>query len=254
MFKKQLKKTYWKIKAEPLYFVISMFFDFCYLFFQGFVLGYLANQILYNFNELSKRIVPETPKLVEFSQTISEILKGAPQTDALLYNIAGLALANMIFFYVIYNFFQGFSWSYCHKLWGHKTRGYVKHFFYINIFWIALWILYQPLDFLNIASVEFGIKNIYYITLGLMGVFWAVWIYFAFTSYSKRKNAFKLGKAIQKKNFSKLIMAVPLFVAVSILLTFLAYLSTEIYYVLGTILALAFVSFIKVYFIGVIND
>lgn len=233
--------------------------DILFLFLYGFVvMGFIAEMV-------SAQLFEFGVELTKSGQEFSSVSQMLLQENArpMLLKAALLITLMIAAVYVIYCLFQGFSWWYCRRMASGKKQSklshYLREFCKVNIFWFILVVIYNFIafsrDFLSQAeNPEPGL---------LLNTLFIVILYFVLVSYSMLPKTKGLGNikrsfSIGIKRIADLLPAyLIIFIAFSIielLLDLSMKLSSAIFMLVGVFVLLPALSWMRVYFIGVVND
>lgn len=231
------------LKKKPKYLALSAVSDLLFFFFYGFILSKLFNkttEYMYAFANKMTLYSLQNPMSPPFSMAaISET--GA---SGLLLNIILLFILIIISIYFIYCFFQGFSWAFARKIIDGKTDNYkfVSHFFFINLFWFGLYLIYKiinyglSLSYMLRTKAEASPTGVFSIAL------LCILAYFAFISYSLQdknantKTVFRFGIRRFPQIILSYIFVILVFVLLDLILKLISFGGAVLFVVCGIIL------------------
>ncbi|MDO8741186.1 MAG: hypothetical protein Q7J54_06470 [Candidatus Woesearchaeota archaeon] len=262
ILKNQFLKSFYILKNNPKYVVFSVIFDLLFFAIYGVVSLAIFNVITDKSNillQIASSNKDSVNQLIAEGKNLFQAMMLQQGFGQGLKSILLLFFALMIFIYLVYCVFQGLNWRIARNLTGSKFRvsEFMKSFFKINILWLAL--LYLGMFFermIGILILLSGKKQ----DTGVIALIIAVIIaYFAFISY-----ALPVKKGVIKRSFAsgfkKFLIFVPVYVIVAIVFLIINYIllfAQQINYalmvVLGFLLFLPALSWVRVFICLIIN-
>jgi len=251
------------LKRNPKYLILSAVSDLLFFFFYGFILSKLFNkttEYMYTFANRMTLYSLQNPMSPPFSMSaISET--GA---SGLLLNIILLFIIIIISTYFVYCFFQGFSWAFARKIIdgiGEKTDSYrfVISFFFINLFWFSLYIIYKiinyglSLSYMLKTKAETSPTGIFSVILFL------ILAYFVFISYSLQdknkgiKEIFRFGIRRFPQVIFSYIFVILIFVLLDLILKLISFGGIVSFIICGIILLPTAFLWARLYMIQIIG-
>lgn len=247
------------IKENPSQLSFPVLADLLFLFVHGFVVWGIILSIL------QTQLVAlgiELTKLSGSQYSISQLLLQEP-IKPLFFRVLLLLAVLIISVYIIYCLFQGFSWWQCSKIAdrankkGIKFASYLWQFFKINLFWLIFLVIYNVMalvgDYMAQSETATGIDSI------ILNTFLIVLLYFVFISHSllPKITGFANIKKTMGVGILKIKHVLPAFVLMAIILFILglilnlsSLISHVLFMILGVIVLLPIISWMRVYLIA----